>query len=128
MIATVRSVVAAECCNYLARGPGDVVHWCVAKERTCPVFALFRRCRWFEEAVLPAWPDVAAEYADLAGRLKTSESRAARRAVCPICGATFRATGNRQRYCSEECRKEGARASERDKKRRQRSGRVRVPI
>lgn len=105
-----QSIIAAECCNHFLEGPGGAANWCVAKERVCSVFATFRRCKWFEDAVLPAWPDVAAEYAYLAGQeIDKRPASIAKLRVCRHCGEAFRPEHNRQLYCGEACVLAGAR-------------------
>ena len=117
---TVRAVIAGECCNHFRDGPGGVANWCVVKDAACPIFATFRRCKWFETAVLPAWPDVAAEYAVLAGQNLSGEITVTRRAICRHCGEAFKALHNRQQYCSEACAKAGARVKTKERVRRHR--------
>jgi len=70
---TVKAVIAAECPSHFRDTRGAVDHWCDPNDEVCPIFAIFRRCPWFETAVLPAWPAVAAEYAALAGQNTSDE-------------------------------------------------------
>ena len=120
MSLSVKAVIAGECCNHFRDGPRGVANWCVAKDAPCPIFATFRRCRWFEDAVLPAGPDVAAEYAALAGQKTGGEGVVARRAICRHCGEAFKALHNRQQYCSEACVKAGNRVKTKERVRRHR--------
>jgi hypothetical protein len=119
---TVKRIVETECCNHFADGPYGAYHWCVNRDAVCPIFTEFRRCKWFEEAVLPAWPDVAAEYADMCGQEETGEITIIRQAKCRNCGDMFKTESNSERYCSGACRDAVARQVQRDKKRRQRAG------
>lgn len=118
---TVKSVTQAECANYFREGPWAKANWCVSKEQACHMFASFKRCRYFETAVLPAWQDVAAEYAAMCGQMEIGEETVARIAVCRNCGESFRAESNSIRYCSEACKIAAAKRVQREKKRRQRA-------
>jgi hypothetical protein len=101
---TVKSVIAAECCNHYREGPYGKANWCVAKDTVCPIFTpTFYRCPWFEKAVLPAWTDVAAEWADMCGQEQLPEITVTRQAICRNCGEAFKAENNQQECCSEAC-------------------------
>lgn len=118
---TVKSVIQAECCNHYMDGPYEMRHYCCWKDRVCPIFTdEFRRCGWFEEAVMPAWMDVAAEYADMCGQRSQEEITVTRLAICRNCGESFKAIHNRQQYCSEECAKLGERGKAKERQRRKR--------
>ena len=117
---TVKGVVAQECsCHFRDKRPA-VDHWCESKDKVCPIFTTFHPCKDFETAVLPAWPDVAAEYAALAGQNLSGQPVVRRQAVCRHCGEAFKALCNRQQYCSEACVKAGARVKTKERVRRHR--------
>ena len=118
---SVKAVIAGKCCNYFRSGPRGAADWCEPEDEVCPIFATVRRCPWFETAVLPAWPDVAAEYAALAGQSTSNEPVVTRQAICRHCGEAFKALHNRQQYCSEECRRQGRKDYERRYKRGKRA-------
>jgi predicted nucleic acid-binding Zn ribbon protein len=118
---TVKAVIAGQCHSHGRGGPLGVANWCVRKDAVCPIFATFRRCEWFETAVLPDCPDVAAEYAALAGQNRSGEPVVTRQAICRNCGEAFKALYNRQQYCSEECRHQGRKDYERRYKRGKRA-------
>ena len=117
---TVKSVIAQQCHRYDRVGYFGIPNWCLQKDAACPMFTTFRRCRHFEEAVLPACPDVAAEYVFLAGQDLDTKPGPTRRAICRTCGEAFKTTSNRQQYCSETCAQAGARAKTRERVRRHR--------
>ena len=118
---TVKAVVAGRCHRHGCGGPPGVANWCVRKDAVCPIFATFRRCEWFETAVLPDCPDVAAEYAALAGQNRSGEPVVTRQAICRHCGEAFKALHNRQQYCSEPCIQAGKRAKDKEWQRKHRA-------
>jgi len=119
---TVKAVIAAECCNHFREGPYSMSNYCCAKDAVCPIFTpTFQRCRWFETAVLPAWPDVAAEWADMCGQEETGDITVTRQAICRNCGEAFKTTNNRQGYCSEACSVEGRKRYVREYRRHKRT-------
>ncbi len=117
---TVANIIAAECAGYVCVGPYQVRDWCWRHDKVCKLIVAWNRCGYFEGAVLPAWPDVAAEYADKA---HTGDARPTVRInppVCPICTAEFVSRQNRQRYCSAACRAVGDRHAAATRQRQQR--------
>ena len=74
--------------------------------------------------MLPAWPDVAAEYAALAGQNISGEPVVTRRAICRNCGEAFKALHNRQQYCSEACARLGQESKTKERVRRHRGAPV----
>ena len=64
-----KQIIRAECACYFWTSPHGVSDWCEPEDRRCVAFEKFQRCRYFEEAVLPAQPDASAEYADLCEKL-----------------------------------------------------------
>lgn len=68
-----RQIIRKECACYFRTGPfaEPVYDWCETKDKVCVAFGEFQRCRYFEEGVLLAQPDAAAEYADLCERLSS---------------------------------------------------------
>ena len=117
---TVKAAITGRCHSHGRGGPPGVANWCVRKDAVCPIFATFRPCEWFETAVLPDCPDVAAEYASLAGQDASGEMTVTRRAICRNCGEAFKALHNRQQYCSEACAKAGGRVKTKERVRRHR--------
>ena len=119
---TLKSVVQNECACYFREGPFGVSNFCVNGDKTCVMFApTFKRCGYFQKALLLAWPDVAAEYAALVGQEATGEITVTRQAICRVCGEAYRATGNRQQYCSEACKVAGKRGKDKNWQRTRRA-------
>ena len=97
-----KQIIRAECACYFREGHRGVNDWCERKDRVCLIFAAdFKRCRYFEEGVLPANPDGAAEYADMCGQ--EGSAPVVKKKVCRNCGDAFIPDHNRQVYCKAEC-------------------------
>lgn len=118
---TCESIAKEHCADYMHDGPLDTKHFCVNGDKVCVFYAPdFIRCNYFEGAVLPAWPDVAAEYAVLCGQRIGEEIEAARMRGCGVCGRAFTPKSNRQQYCSPACQMKGNRAVTKHRMRRSR--------
>ena len=62
-LASTRKLVTDECCNYGAEMYGRSHHCFADKNHICRYFPpVMKRCRWFEEAVLPLEPALLASY------------------------------------------------------------------
>lgn len=68
-------------------------------------------CRYFREALLPTDPELETAI--------TSEDTSQRQKSCPVCGKAYLPTTS-QAYCSDTCRVQARRKSERERKRRER--------
>ena len=103
----IKTLIKNECCNYDPKIYGKL-HYCFAdKEHKCRYFLeKWKRCRWFEKAVLPLKPKLEAEYHD---ELDTAAKANTRN--CDMCNERFVPSNNRQVFC-EECREK------RDKRRK----------
>ena len=103
--ADIRALVKASCANY------DYEYGCLPLD--CPCYMLNKwwtgaYCKYFENAVLPLNPALAASLAG-GGDFKP----------CPVCGA-FYIPSTSQAYCSDSCRLAGRRKAERERKRKKR--------
>jgi len=68
-----KQIIRGNCACYFSHGPGrlsTVTDWCEVRDGRCIAFSEFKRCKYFEEGVLPDQPDASAEYAELV-RLRT---------------------------------------------------------
>ena len=104
----IRALVTKWCANY------DSEYGCLPLD--CPCYMLGKcwtgaYCRYFEAAVLPLDPALAAS---LTGPGAGPELR-----KCPVCGGCFPVRG-RQRYCSTACQEEANRRKTRERMRRSR--------
>jgi len=63
-----KQIIRGNCACYFSHGPGRlsaVTDWCEVRDGRCIAFSEFKRCKYFEEGVLPDQPDASAEYAEL---------------------------------------------------------------
>ena len=60
-----KQIIQHECACYFRAGPYGAKDWCEPRGGRCIAFGSFKRCRYFEEGVLPGQPDASAEYAEL---------------------------------------------------------------
>jgi predicted nucleic acid-binding Zn ribbon protein len=82
----------------------------------CPCYMLNKwwtgsLCRYFEKALLPTDPALETTI--------TGEDTSQRQKTCPVCGKSYLPTTS-QAYCSDACRVQARRKSERERKRRER--------
>lgn len=82
----------------------------------CPCYMLNKwwtgsLCRYFEKALLPTDPALETSI--------TGEDTSQRQKTCPVCGKSYLPTTS-QAYCSDACRIQARRKSERERKRRER--------
>lgn len=118
---TIKTLIARECPNHQREGSYGVANWCLKKGAVCLIFTHTPRpCECFEDGVLPACPEVGAEYRALVGQDIDTKVIPIRRATCRVCGEAFKTTSNRQQYCSEACAQLGGREKDKDLKRRRR--------
>ena len=117
--------IAGQCAAYLSVGPYDQKHFCVHRDGACKLYGQApARCRYLEEAVLPAddQGSAKAEYLEaLDGLTPPLIARYAKRATCAYCKTPFTATHNREMYCSKECREATRRAQVKKAVRRHRT-------
>ena len=99
MLKKIKQLIRDECCNYDSRFC-NITHYCYAdKDHICRYFLEeVKRCKWFEQAVLPLEPKLEAEYHD---ELDTAAKEKTRN--CDGCGDRFVPTNNRQVFC-RDCR------------------------
>jgi hypothetical protein len=118
---SLRGVIAEECANYFSTDPGyRSIRWCEARQAPCrPLGNPPTPCGYFQEAVLPAWPDIAGEYVALVRQ--RPGIAVTRRAVCRNCDEAFKTTSNRQQYCSEACQSAGRKRYVREYRRKERA-------
>lgn len=118
-------LIAGACAAELSTGPYTQKHYCVHRDGACKLYGEApARCLYLEEAVLPADDQGSAkgEYLlTVEHATRPSITRCAKRAVCAYCKSEFKATHNRETYCSTECRDAARRTQVKDAVRRHRS-------
>ena len=117
--------ISCECAGHVASGPNSQKHFCIHRDGACKLCGdAPARCRYLEEAVLPADEvgSARAEYV-LATCDHTPPPIAsyAKRGRCAFCGNPFTAQHNREMYCSDECREAARRTQVKQAVRRHRS-------
>jgi len=117
--------IAAECAAYFGTGPFGERHFCVHRDGACKLTGdAPTRCRYLEEAVLPADCEgsARAEYQiAVEHTVPPPVARYAKRGRCAYCNSPFTARHNREMYCSPECREAARRSQVKKAVRRHRS-------
>jgi len=130
----IKSLIANECAGHDKKAHG-ISNYCShepSDSKQCIYFLEdnTRRCRYFEEAVLPLEPDLEAVYqAELTARAKGYELTKYQRklvidarkleATCSVCGKVFNPVSRRQKACPT-CQKQKIREQSRLRKQKQR--------
>lgn len=133
-LSKIKSLIANECASY-DRVAHGIHHYCCHEPNStkqCLYLAEDnnRRCKYFEEAILPLDPQLIAIYsADMKAQVsgydltryqkKLITDAIKREAVCPICGRVFSPVTRRQKLC-QSCKKHRVREQARIRKQNQR--------